>query len=321
MIQSVAPVDPRAKSSVLLSLIVPVYNEELCVHRFVQAVENTFKSQRQINLELIFINDGSDDGTLETLLKVQQDKPYIRIIDLSRNFGKESALSAGLDTCCGEIAVPIDVDLQDPVELIPIMIKKWREGYDMVLAERTDRKSDGFLKRNCASMFYRLHNKFSRPNIPENVGDFRLMDRIVIDALNNLSENNRYMKGLFAWVGFKTTKIQYKRLARQDGNSKFSTRRLISLAVDGFTGFSTLPIRIWTYIGMAVTLVSITFAVAVAVEVTIYGADVPGYASLVVLISFLGGVQLTSIGFIGEYLSKTYIESKSRPIYLIRRIY
>ena len=243
------------------------------------------------------------------------------MVDLSRNFGKEAALTAGLLEAMGEIIIPLDVDLQDPPELIPAMIDKWQDGYDVVLARRSSRDSDSFSKRLAAKWFYRIHNIIAEPKIPEDVGDYRLIDRTVVEALRDLPESRRFMKGLFAWLGFRTTTLNYHRPTRAAGSSKFNGWRLWNLALEGFTSFSTAPLRIWTYVGLIVALTSFMFAIFIAVRVFILGVDVPGYASLIVAVSLLGGLQLIGLGVIGEYIGRIYIESKRRPPYVIRRIY
>ena len=304
-----------------LSLVVPVLNEEETVKLFIDKVTQVFSSQPSVHLELVFVNDGSTDNTLERLLEHQRLDPRVQIVDLSRNFGKEAALTAGLQAAKGQVVVPIDVDLQDPPELIIEMIAKWREGYEVVLGRRVNRASDSWAKRASAFWFYRIHNTISEPKLPPNVGDFRLMDRCVIDALKALPESRRFMKGLFAWVGFRTACVNYSRKERIAGASKFSGWRLWNFALEGFTSFSTDPLRIWTYMGIVVSLISFLFAIFLVVKVLVQGIDVPGYASLMVAVTFFGGLQLIGIGVLGEYLGRTYIESKRRPIFLVRRIY
>lgn len=304
-----------------LSLVVPVYNEEETVALFVDRVNEVFAHNPSIQLELVFVNDGSSDSTLTCLLTLQRENPSLKIVDLSRNFGKESALTAGLQAATGQVVVPIDVDLQDPPELILEMINKWREGSDVVLGRRVNRDTDSWVKRVTATWFYRTHNKIADPQIPENVGDFRLMDRAVVDALNQLPESRRFMKGLFAWVGFRTTSVSYARRERVAGATKFNGWRLWNFALEGVTSFSAAPLKIWTYLGAFVASVSLIFAAYIIVRVSVYGVDTPGYASVMVAVTFLGGLQLIGIGIIGEYLGRTYLESKRRPIYLIRQIY
>jgi glycosyltransferase involved in cell wall biosynthesis len=307
--------------ALLLSLVVPVFNESDTIDLFLETIESTFKESPDLELEIVFVNDGSSDNTLEKLVLLQKSCPAIRIVDLSRNFGKEAALTAGLQECRGQVVVPIDVDLQDPPEIILNMLDRWREGYEVVVGRRTSRNSDTWAKKTSAKWFYKIHNKLSDPKIPENVGDFRLLDRNVVDALNNLHESRRFMKGLFAWIGFKTTTIDYARPERVAGDSKFNSWRLWNFALEGLTSFTTAPLRLWTYLGLVVALFSLIFAAAIVIRVLIYGIDVPGYASLVVAITLLSGIQLIGIGIIGEYLGRAYIESKRRPVYVVRKIY
>lgn len=305
----------------LLSIVVPVYNEVETVGIFVNEIIQLFKQRPGITLEIIFINDGSTDETLEHLLTIQKTYHQIKIVDLSRNFGKEAALTAGLQIASGQAIVPIDVDLQDPPEIILEMIQKWQDGYEVVLGCRSNRDSDSWAKRTSANIFYRIHNKIADPKLPENVGDFRLMDRCVVDALKELPESRRFMKGLFAWVGFRTAVVNYTRRERVAGTTKFNGWRLWNFALEGVTSFSTDPLRIWTYLGIIVSIFSFIMAFFIALKVLISGIDIPGYASLMIAVTFLGGLQLIGIGVIGEYLGRTYLESKRRPVYLVRRIY
>lgn len=304
-----------------LSLVVPVFNEEEAIPPFLQRVLAVFADRTDLQLEIVFVNDGSTDGTLQILLTHQQGDARIRIVDLSRNFGKEAAMTAGLKVASGQVVVPIDVDLQDPPEIIVPMIDKWREGYEVVLAQRINRDADSWAKRTSAGWFYRIHNRLSTPKIPENVGDFRLMDRAVVEAINALPESRRFMKGLFAWVGFRTTTVEYVRAERVAGTSKFNGWRLWNFALEGLTSFSTDPLRIWTYIGGGVALGSFLMAIFLVLKVLLYGVDVPGYASVMVAVTFIGGLQLIGIGILGEYLGRSYMESKRRPVYVIRRVY
>lgn len=313
--------DMQTKDTFKLSAVVPVLNEVQTVGLFIERLTDVFKHRSDVMLEIVFVNDGSTDGTLERLLELLEADPRLKLVDLSRNFGKEAALSAGLQFATGDVVVPIDVDLQDPPELILDMLDAWKEGFEVVLARRMNRDSDSWAKRVSAGWFYKLHNKISQPKLPENVGDFRLMDRCVVDALSELPESRRFMKGLFAWVGFKTTTIDYVRTERVAGSTKFSGWKLWNLALEGMTSFSTDPLRVWTYIGTAVSLTSFMFALFIVIRVLFYGVDVPGFASLMVAITLLGGLQLVGIGVIGEYLGRTYIESKRRPVYIVRRIY
>ena len=255
------------------------------------------------------------------MLNAKQNFKNIRIINFSRNFGKEAALTAGLDKARGEAAIPIDVDLQDPPELIKELVARWREGYDVVLAKRANRTSDSFAKRVSADLFYKLNGKISNVDIPNNVGDFRLMSKRVVEALKQLPENQRFMKGLFAWVGFKTVVIEYVREKREAGQSSFNGWKLWNFALDGITSFSTLPLRIWLYIGALVSFLSFLYGSFIILKTLIFGVDLPGYASLAVIMLFLGGIQLIGIGILGEYIGRIYSESKRRPSYIIEGEY
>lgn len=303
-----------------ISIIAPCYNEEETIEPFLRRIEEILT---QINepYEIVFINDGSKDNTLNVLLNAKQNFKNIRIINFSRNFGKEAALTAGLDKARGEAAIPIDVDLQDPPELIKELVARWREGYDVVLAKRADRTSDSFAKRVSADLFYKLNGKISNVDIPNNVGDFRLMSKRTVEALKQLPENQRFMKGLFAWVGFKTTVIEYAREKREAGQSSFNGWKLWNFALDGITSFSTLPLRIWLYIGALVSFLSFLYGSFIILKTLIFGVDLPGYASLAVIMLFLGGIQLIGIGILGEYIGRIYSESKRRPSYIIEGEY
>ena len=303
-----------------ISIIAPCYNEEETIEPFLRRIEEIL-AQINESYEIVFINDGSKDNTLNVLLNAKQNFKNIRIINFSRNFGKEAALTAGLDKARGEAAIPIDVDLQDPPELIKDLVAKWREGYDVVLAKRADRTSDSFAKRVSADLFYKLNGKISNVDIPNNVGDFRLMSKRVVEALKQLPENQRFMKGLFAWVGFKTTVIEYVREKREAGQSSFNGWKLWNFALDGITSFSTLPLRIWLYIGALVSFLSFLYGSFIILKTLIFGVDLPGYASLAVIMLFLGGIQLIGIGILGEYIGRIYSESKRRPSYIIEGEY
>ncbi|GAA5234651.1 glycosyltransferase family 2 protein [Verticiella sediminum] len=306
---------------VTLSLVAPVYNEEDSIGLFLDRLDAVFAAHPEIRLEVVFVNDGSTDATLARLLEAQAADERLRVVDLSRNFGKEAALTAGLHAARGDVVVPIDVDLQDPPELILQMLAKWREGYEVVLGHRIDRRSDVWAKRTSANWFYRLHNRIATPKLPENVGDFRLMDRQVVEALKTLPESCRFMKGVFAWVGFRTATVDYVRPERAAGTTKFNSWKLWNFALEGVTSFSTDPLRIWTYLGFIVSCLSFIVGLIIALRVVLFGADAPGYASIMVSVTFLGGLQLIGIGVIGEYLGRTYLESKRRPIYIVRRVY
>jgi glycosyltransferase involved in cell wall biosynthesis len=267
--------------------------------------------------QILFVDDGSTDATRAAIRRLQASDPSVRLVGLSRNFGKEAALTAGIDRVDSDLVVPIDVDLQDPPALIPQMIERWRDGYDVVYAVRTDRSADTFGKRMTASSFYRLFNRISHERIPEDVGDFRLIDRRVVAALRQLPERNRFMKGLFAWVGFRAVGVPYARPGRETGSTGLSWLSLWRLAIDGITSFSTLPLRIWTYVGILTAILAFAYGAFIAARTLVMGVDLPGYASLMVIVLFLGGIQLISIGVIGEYLGRLFIEAKKRPIYLV----
>lgn len=300
-----------------LSIIIPVFNEEDSVELFLERVTPILEGL-SFRHEFIFVDDGSRDDTVRLLTEAAENNPAIRILCLSRNFGKEAALTAGLEAAQGSAVIPMDVDLQDPPEMIVDFVKLWRSGYDVVYGQRIDRMSDSDTKRSSAAMFYRVFNLVSSLNIEPNVGDFRLMNRAAVDATLRLRERNRFMKGIFAWVGFKTAGIPYTRPPRAAGVTKFNYWKLWNFALDGLTSFSTAPLRVWTYLGAAVALGALIYTVAIILQTLIFGRDVPGYASLMVVMLFLGAVQLISLGVIGEYLGRLYIEAKQRPLYLVR---
>ena len=304
----------------VLSIVCPMHNDTQSLAAFFARLLPVLEALGE-EFEIVCVNDGSHDATLDALIAARQREPRIRIWSLSRNFGKEAALTCGIDHARGDAVIPIDADLQDPPELIAEMVRLWRQGFDVVLAQRTDRSSDHILKRKTAEWFYRLHNAISEPGIPANVGDFRLMDRKVVEALKLLPERRRFMKGLFAWVGFRQALIPYAREARHAGETKFSGWRLWNFALEGITSFSTAPLRIWTYLGLAVALAAFAFGAFVIGRTFLLGRDLPGYASLITVVLFLGGVQLIGMGVLGEYLGRIYSESKGRPIYIVRDRY
>jgi polyisoprenyl-phosphate glycosyltransferase len=305
----------------LISLVVPFYNEAEVVDVFFREVTAVLRDLPDADAEIVCVNDGSTDATLERLLAAAKHDPRVRVVDLSRNFGKEAALSAGIDESRGGAVIPFDADLQDPPEVIPLLVQRWREGFDVVLAKRAERNTDTWAKRGTAALFYRVHNAISETLIPENAGDFRLMSRQVVDALKQLPENRRFMKGLFAWVGFRTTQIEYLRRPRAGGKSKFSGWKLWNFALEGLTSFSTLPLRIWTYLGGITAGCAMLYAIYLAVRTIFHGIDVPGYASIITAVLFLGGMQLVGIGIIGEYIGRIYMEAKRRPVYIVRNVY
>lgn len=304
----------------MISILCPCYNEEKALPLFIQRITETISTIPE-TFELLFVNDGSTDSTLELLESYSARDSRIKIVDFSRNFGKEAALTAALDYSSGDAVIPIDADLQDPPELIAEMIQKWHEGYEVVLARRADRSSDSWPKRFTARMFYKFHNMISTPHIPENVGDFRLMDRAAVDALKGCREACRFMKGLFAWAGFRSFTLDYSRAVRSAGHAKFNGWRLWQLALEGITSFSTAPLTVWLYLGGAISFSAFIYLAYIFMRTLVYGIDVPGYASIVCLMLFFGGLNLAGIGLIGQYLGRTYIESKHRPIYIVRKVY
>ncbi|MBE3602714.1 glycosyltransferase family 2 protein [bacterium] len=300
-----------------LSLVVPVHNEAAGLDEF---FSRTIAVLDKLGLtwEIVCVNDGSTDASLDRLLEYHRRNPAIKIVNLSRNFGKDIALSAGLDYARGDAVVPIDADLQDPPELIERMVAKWREGFDMVYAVRNRRDGDSWLKRVTARFFYRIFDRITDIPAPRDTGDFRLLDRRVVDVLARLPERTRFMKGLFAWVGYRHAAISYDREARRAGDTKWSYWRLWNFALDAITSFSSLPLKIWSYLGLVISVFAFLYALFLAGLKIIRGIDVPGYASIMVAVLFFGGVQLISLGIIGEYLARMYNEVKGRPLYLVR---
>ena len=303
-----------------ISLLVPVFNEaENIDHLLVRL--NSVIDKVSLQFEYVFVNDGSSDNTLHLLLSAQKNDKRIAILDLSRNFGKEAALTAALDFCRGRAAIPIDADLQDPPEILPELIEKWNEGYEVVNAVRRSRRDEGFVKRFTAFLFYRFIGRLSETPIPPDTGDFRLLSRPVIEALKRMPERRRFMKGIFAWVGFKTAEIYYDRPARIAGSTSWNYFKLANFAIEGLTSFSAKPLRWATYLGILTAIISLVYAIVIVLKTLLWGEPVAGYPSLMVVMLFLGAVQLVSIGIIGEYLGRVYEETKQRPVYLTKAIY
>lgn len=300
-----------------MTLIVPVYNEEDSIRSFYDAVEPVMSSL-PVEWTVLFVNDGSKDKTADMIKKLHTEKPNIKFLDFSRNFGKEAALTAGLEWADADAVVPMDVDLQDPPELIKDFFEKWQQGFDVVLGQRVTRDADTKAKKASAGMFYKIFNAISHHKIEPNVGDFRLMTRRVVTETLRLRERNRFMKGLFAWVGFKTTIVPYSRPNREVGETKFNYWKLWNFALDGITSFSTAPLRVWTYIGGSLALAAIIYMLVTIVSTLLYGNDTPGYTSLMSVVLLLGATQLISLGVIGEYLGRLYMEVKQRPIYIVK---
>ena len=296
-------------------------NEEEAIGPFVERITRVLAAlddPAKGSYEILFVDDGSHDRTLATIAAANALDPRIRALSLSRNFGKEAALSAGLDHARGAAVVPLDVDLQDPPEVLGDMLREWRAGHDIVYGVRDNRETDSLPKRLTADLYYRAHNWLSQDKIPEHAGDFRLLDRKVVEVIRRLPERNRFMKGLFAWAGFKQASVRYHREVRAVGTTKFRYWKLWTLAIDGITSSSTVPLRVWSYLGGFVALGAICYSILIIVRTLLYGVEVPGYASLLVAILFLGGLQLLSLGVLGEYVGRIMIETKGRPIYVIR---
>lgn len=302
-----------------VSIVVPFYNESESVSIFFKRIIPILRRSK-CSFEIVCVNDGSKDNTIDKLLLEKKEHPEIKIVDFSRNFGKDAAMTAGMDFSEGKCVIPMDCDLQDPPELITDMIKKWKEGFDVVLAKRSDRSSDSFLKKITANLFYDIYNHISDYPLPKNVGDFRLMDRKVVDVIKEFPERTRFMKGLFSFAGFKTAYLDYVRPIREKGTTKWSYWKLWNYAIDGITSFSTFPLKICTYVGFFVTMLAFARGIWITFRVFFQGIDVPGYASLMVAMLFLGGIQMIFLGVIGEYIGRIYIETKQRPIYIIKNI-
>lgn len=312
---------PRYDDTYKVALIVPVYNEEETIATFVQVVEDKLQEVLK-HIEIIFIDDGSKDHSVEIIEKLMENNPRLGLIKLSRNFGKEAAMTAALDLCDADAIVPIDVDLQDPPELILDFIKIWRtEDVDTVYGVRVDRSSDSEAKRVTSGGFYYVFNKLSsKVKIPENVGDFRLIDSKVILSVRELHESNRFMKGLYAWPGFKSKGVPYVRPERSAGTTKWNYWKLWNFALDGIVSFTSLPLRIWSYVGAGIGFLAFLYMIYIIIGTLVNGIDVPGYASIMCVVLFLGSIQLISIGVIGEYLGRVSEEVKHRPVYVVSTI-
>ena len=308
-------------TQVELSLVIPVKDEDAaigpCLARVIPVIEG-MDDPAAASFEILFVDDGSRDTTLDVIRRANAADPRIRGLSLSRNFGKEAALTAGLDAARGMAVVPLDVDLQDPPETLPKMVAQWRQGFDVVYGVRDNRETDSLPKRITADFYYRAHNWMSNDKIPEHAGDFRLLDRRVVDVIRRMPERNRFMKGLFAWAGFKQAAVSYHREERTVGRTKYNYWKLWTLAIDGITSASTVPLRVWSYLGAIVALGALGYAVIIIIRTLTSGIDVPGYASLMVAILFLGGLQLLSLGVLGEYVGRILTETKGRPLYVVR---
>jgi len=307
---------PQARP--VFSVVIPMYNEAEIVgemHRRLVVVMTELGAP----WEAIYINDGSRDASLQVVEMLRHADSHIAVVNLSRNFGKEIATTAGLDHARGDAVIVIDADLQDPPEVIPRLVAAWRAGFDTVYAKRRLRDGDGWVKKATAAAFYRVMRNLGEVPLPENVGDFRLMSRRVVDAVQQMREQHRFMKGLFAWVGFPSTAVLYDRAPRAAGRTKWSLWKLWNLAIEGITGFSVGPLKLATYLGLAVALFAVVFGAQLILRTLIFGNPVAGYPSLMAVVLFLGGTQLVTLGIIGEYLGRVFNETKRRPLYLVER--
>lgn len=305
--------------NIFISCIVPVFNEEANVENFFTELQKKL-SELTSRFEIIVIDDGSKDQTVEKILTLPKDF-HIKLLAFSRNFGKETALTAGLEHCQGDVAILMDADFQHPIGVIPEFLKHWSEGYDMVYGVRKNRNNESPIKRNFAHLFYWLMEKITKINMPSNAGDFRLLDRKVIDALNQFQERTRFMKGLYAWVGFKKLAVPFDVQERKAGKSSWRMKKLFELALTGIISFSDIPLRIWGFVGFIVSTLALIYAIYFLTYTLINGADLPGFPSIIVAVMFLGGVQLLSIGILGEYIARIFTEVKNRPKYLVARKY
>lgn len=299
-----------------LSVVVPAYNEQEVLPEFHRRLGAVLDSM-QIRAEIVYVNDGSRDDTLAVMQTLQQNDLRVAVVDLSRNFGKEIALTAGLDHTHGDAVVVIDADLQDPPELIPELVNQWQAGYDNVYARRTEREGETFLKKATAHAFYRTIQNMSRVKIPEDTGDFRLLSRRAVDSLLQLREQHRFMKGLFTWIGYPSIAVPYKRDQRFAGETKWNYWKLWNFALEGITSFSIGPLKIATYMGFTVALIAFLYAVFIITKTLLHGDPARGYPSLMAVVLFLGGVQMIGLGIIGEYLGRMFNETKGRPLYFV----
>lgn len=306
----------RQNKNPLISCLIPVYNEAENIAILIPALCE-YLAKLSSRYEIVIIDDGSHDNSAKVAIALSVSYP-VKVLQLSRNFGKENALTAGIDHSQGDVILMLDADFQHPLDMLPKFFELWRQGYDMVYGVRTNRDHETRIKRLLTKGFYRLFTLGSETPLEENAGDFRLMDRCVVEALRSLPERNRFMKGLYGWVGFKSIAVPFKADARKNGNSKYNLLHLAKLAITGITSFSTLPLHIWSLIGVLISIFSIIYGVVIATRTLVFGVDLPGWATLAVGMTFLGGIQLLSIGILGEYIAKIFTEVKARPPYLIR---
>ena len=306
---------------VFLSVVVPVFNEEEVIQIFHNRLSAVLSTLSDVRWEIIYVNDGSTDLSLTKIMGFMEKDSRVQVVDFSRNFGKEAALTAGIDNALGDAAVFIDADLQDPPELIPDMVRQWQNGYDVVNMQRKTRAGESWIKRRTARAFYSLMGCIGPVKMPDNVGDFRLLSRRALDALSRMSERNRMMKGMFAWIGFSVKDIPFDRDARRAGTTKWNYIQLFNLALEGITSFSIAPLKVASIAGLLVSLAAFFYGAVVAAKALVWGDPVPGYPSLMVVILFIGGLQLLAIGIVGEYLGRIFMETKNRPLYLVKNHY
>ena len=303
----------------LVTILAPAYNEEEVLNMLYERLKKLMDENSDYDFEILLVNDGSKDKTLQIMQELREKDKRVNYLNLSRNFGKETAMIAGLDYSKGDAVIIIDADLQDPPELIPEMLKYWEEGYDDVYAKRKSRDGETFLKKFTSKMYYKVLQAFTKIEIQKDTGDFRLLDRRCVEALKAMRESQRYTKGLFSWIGYNKKEILYNRDPRAAGNTKWNYAKLINLSIDGITSFTTSPLRWATMLGILVSLIGSIYMIFIIIKTITMGVDIPGYASTMVVILFLGGLQLVFLGIIGEYLGRAFNEGKHRPLYFIER--
>lgn len=307
------------KQKKLITILVPAYNEEEVLDMLYDRLKSLIEQNTKYDFEILLVNDGSKDNTLKIMKNLRAKDKRVNYLNLSRNFGKETAMIAGLDYCRGDAVVIIDADLQDPPELITEMIEYWEKGYDDIYAKRKSRKGETWLKKFTSTMYYKILQAFTKIEIQKDTGDFRLLDRRCVEALKSIRESQRYTKGLFSWIGYNKKEILYDRDPRAAGKTKWNYKKLIDLSIDGITSFTTTPLRWSAIIGIIVSMAGFIYMIAIIIKTIVSGVDVPGYASTMVVILFLGGIQLIFLGVIGEYLGRAFYETKGRPLYFIER--
>lgn len=310
-------VEDRKRGGVTLSIVVPAYNEATVLPEFHRRL-GAVLDMMGVSSEIVYVNDGSQDGTTEIIQEFRNADDRVALVDLSRNFGKEIAMTAGLDHCHGDAAVIIDADLQDPPELIPDLMREWRQGWDVVYAVRTHRRGESWLKRATAAAFYRVIQTIGMVRIPPAAGDFRLLSRRAVAALQRLREHHRFMKGLFAWIGYAQTAVPYERDPRLAGTTKWNYWKLWNFALEGITSFTVMPLKIATYVGSLTAVGAFVYGLVIIFKTVVFGRDLPGYPSLMVTILFIGGIQLMALGVMGEYLGRVFNETKQRPLYFVQ---